>query len=66
MPRKPSFKRRSIVPDSVYGDKDIAQFINRMMIQGKKSLAERLFYSSLDFIGEKIKDKKNINIHICL
>jgi len=62
MPRKPNFKKRIITPDPLYGDKDVAQFINRMMIQGKKSIAERLFYGALDYIGEKIKDKKPLEI----
>ena len=62
MPRKPSFKKRPLIPDSVYSDKDVALFINRMMLRGKKSLAERLFYSSLDYIGAKIKDKSSLEV----
>ena len=62
MPRKPSFKKRTVTPDPLYGDKEVAQFINRMMLQGKKSVAERLFYGSLDYIGTKIKDKKPLEV----
>ena len=62
MPRKPSFKKRPVNPDPLYGDKEVAQFINRMMLQGKKSVAERLFYGALDYIGTKVKDQKPLEV----
>ena len=44
-------EKREILPDPVYGDLIVAKFINNLMKQGKKSLAEKIFYQSI----EKIK-----------
>ena len=62
MPRKPNFKKRPTTPDSKFSSVDVALFINRMMTCGKKSLAERLFYSALDIIETKIKDKPSVDV----
>ena len=40
-------ERREILPDPVYGDLIVAKFINNLMKQGKKSLAEKIFYQSV-------------------
>ena len=64
MPRKPNFKRRQVVPDSKFLSKDVASFINRMMLDGKKSVAERIFYLAMDIISEKIKDKKPLEVFL--
>ncbi len=54
MPRKREVKRREILADPKYHDTLIAKFINGIMRRGKKSLAERIFYGSLDIIKDKI------------
>jgi small subunit ribosomal protein S7 len=43
-------------PDAKYGSKLAAKFINCMMWEGKKTVAERIFYKALDQIAEKVKD----------
>lgn len=53
MPRKGRAERRKIVPDPKTGDSVVAKFINGLMYDGKKSTAERIFYESLEKIGEK-------------
>ncbi len=55
MPRKGEIKRREILPDPKYGDKLVAKFINTMMMQGKKSVAEGILYRSLAVIAAKTK-----------
>ena len=50
-------ERRKILPDPVYGDLTVAKFVNNLMLDGKKSTAEKLFYKSLDII--KSKEKKD-------
>ena len=62
MPRKRRAEPRVIPPDRVYNSVLAAKFINCLMRKGKKSLAERIFYSALDLIGEKIKDEEPINV----
>ncbi len=48
MPRKGPARRRATLPDPVYNNRMVARFINRMMLDGKKSVAERIFYQALD------------------
>ncbi len=56
MPRKGEVKKREVLPDPKYGDKLVAKFVNTIMNRGKKSVAERFFYSSLDIVAEKTKE----------
>ncbi|PIU64260.1 MAG: 30S ribosomal protein S7 [Armatimonadetes bacterium CG07_land_8_20_14_0_80_40_9] len=55
MPRKGPAKKRTTLPDSLYNSKMVAQFINKTMRRGKKSLAESIVYRSLDIIKDKTK-----------
>ena len=48
-------EKRRIVPDPIYGDLIVAKFVNNLMRDGKKSVAERIFYNSLDVISKKEK-----------
>ena len=54
--------RSDLAPDPVYGSKLASKFINCLMHDGKKSVAQRSFYKALDVIGEKIPDKSPIEI----
>jgi small subunit ribosomal protein S7 len=56
MPRKGEVKKREGLPDPKFGDKMVARFVNIMMRQGKKSVAEKIFYQSLDIVGSKTKE----------
>ena len=53
MARRRSAQKREILPDPKYHDKLVTKFINNMMLDGKKSLAERIFYSSMDLIQSR-------------
>ena len=53
MSRKPKYRKRIIAPDRVYGNKLLAKFINHVMLDGKRSLAERLVYQSLELLAKK-------------
>ncbi len=48
MPRKGPARKRPITPDAIYNDRMVTRFINRMMLDGKKSVAERIFYQALE------------------
>ena len=48
-------EKREILPDPVYGDLVVAKFINNLMKKGKKSLAEKIFYASIDKIKSQVK-----------
>ena len=56
MPRRRVAARRQILPDPKHGSELLAKFINMMMEDGKKSVAERLIYSALDQVAEKKGD----------
>ena len=61
MPRKGPAKKRVILPDPVYHNRLVTRFVNRMMLDGKKSLSETIFYKSLDAIETKT-GRKGIEI----
>ena len=48
-------EKRKILKDPIYNDLVVAKFVNYIMKNGKKSLAERIFYGSLDIIKEQVK-----------
>lgn len=53
MPRKGAAPKREIRPDPVYGSELMQRFINRMMLDGKKVTAEKIFYGALTQVEEK-------------
>lgn len=53
MPRKGPAPKRIITPDPVYNNEMVQRFINRMMIGGKKTVAEKIFYTALRNAEEK-------------
>jgi len=48
MSRRRAAEKREILPDPQYGDQTITKFINCMMLDGKKAVAEKIFYSALE------------------
>ena len=55
-------EKRTILPDPIYNDLVVAKFINYIMIGGKKSVAEKIFYNSLDIISGQLKTDSPIDI----
>jgi len=55
-------EKREILPDPVYGDLIVAKFINNLMKMGKKSLAEKIFYKSIDKIQSQAKVENGIEL----
>ncbi|MCC7353596.1 MAG: 30S ribosomal protein S7 [Anaerolineae bacterium] len=55
MSRRNRAPRRQILPDAKYGNRLLSRFINRIMMSGKKSTAERVVYDSLTLIEDKMK-----------
>ena len=54
MPRKGAVPKRQILPDPRFNSKVLARFINKVMLAGKKSTAERITYDALDIVQEKM------------
>jgi len=53
MPRKGPAPKRQILPDPRFNSKVLARFINKIMLRGKKSLAEQITYGALEIVSEK-------------
>ncbi len=53
MPRKGPVPKREILPDPLYHSLLAMRFINRLTMDGKKGTAEKIFYKSLEILGEK-------------
>ncbi|MEO7804682.1 MAG: 30S ribosomal protein S7 [Actinomycetota bacterium] len=53
MPRKGPATKREVMPDPVYQNVMVTQFINRLMLRGKRSLAEKIVYGALKIVSEK-------------
>ena len=53
MPRKGSVPKREILPDPLYNSRLVTKFVNRLMYNGKRGAAEKIFYSSLLKLAEK-------------
>jgi small subunit ribosomal protein S7 len=56
MPRRREVPKRETLPDPLYGSTLITKFINCMMEEGKKSVAEHIFYGALDVIKDRAKE----------
>lgn len=50
-----AYKKHKVAPDGVYNDTAVAQLINKVMIQGKKTIAQKIVYGAFDVIKEKTK-----------
>lgn len=59
--RKRTFKRE-VIPDPVFKDVVIAKFINKMMIQGRKGTAQKLFYNALAELEGKIAGEEPMSV----
>ena len=53
MPRRREVPKRTFLPDPKFGDQTVAKFVNVMMLNGKKSIAEKILYGALDVIKER-------------
>jgi len=53
MPRKGPAPKRILPPDPVYGSVLVTRFINRLLMRGKRSLAEKIFYTAMEEIRQR-------------
>ena len=53
MPRRRVAGRREVLPDPIYNSIAVTKFINGLMWEGKKSIAEQIFYGAMDKLAEK-------------
>ena len=53
MPRRRVVAKREVLPDPKFGSKSLAKFMNHVMVDGKKSVAETIVYGALDIVAER-------------
>ena len=57
MPRKGPAPKRPLVDDPVYGSKVVTQLVNRVLLDGKKTVAERIVYGALETVRERTEQE---------
>ena len=62
MSRRSRTFKREIIPDPIFKDIIIAKFINKMMVRGQKSTAQKLFYGALDELNGKVAGEDSITV----
>ncbi|MBU1000803.1 30S ribosomal protein S7 [Patescibacteria group bacterium] len=55
--RSGKVKKKILSPDPIYGSRLVTRFINKLMISGKKTIAEKLVYDALEIIKEQVKEE---------
>ena len=55
MSRRHAAEKREILPDAKFGDRVLSKFMNNLMVDGKKSIAEKIVYNALDRVEVKLK-----------
>ena len=64
MSRRRAADKREIFPDPRFNDQVLSKFINILMVDGKKSLSEKIVYDALDRASKTIKNKEPIDIFL--
>ncbi len=60
--RKSRAKKRVLLPDPKFSDVLVTQFVNNLMLDGKKSVAFKLFYDALEIVGQKVTEENNLDV----
>ena len=55
MSRRHAAEKREVLPDAKYGDRVVSKFMNNLMVQGKKSVAERIVYSAFERVQGRLR-----------
>ena len=58
MSRRREVEKRNILPDPKFNSVELSKFINVLMVDGKKSIAEHIIYGALNFLSDKSKKLK--------
>ena len=62
--RKARPKKRILLPDPKFKDPYVTRFVNNLMLNGKKNLAFKILYDSLDIVGDKFKSEGKTQLEI--
>jgi len=62
MAKKFTASSQQLKPDPTYNNKLVSKFINCLMWDGKKSVAQRVFYDAMDVVSKKMKDVQQLEV----
>jgi len=62
MAKKFTASNQQLKPDPIHNSKLVSKFINCLMLDGKKSVAQRVFYGAMDVISKKVKDAEPLEV----
>ena len=62
--RKRISKKRMLLPDPKFNDQLVTRFVNNLMLDGKKSVAFKVFYDALDIVEEKKQDEEKSSLEL--
>jgi small subunit ribosomal protein S7 len=60
--RRRKAKKIAILPDPKFNDQIVTKFVNNLMLDGKKSLAFRLFYDAIEIVDKKIEETEGLDV----
>jgi small subunit ribosomal protein S7 len=60
--RRRKAKKIAILPDPKFNDQVVTKFVNNLMLDGKKSLAFRLFYDAIELVDKKIEETEGLDV----
>jgi small subunit ribosomal protein S7 len=60
--RRTKAKKIAILPDPKFNDQVVTKFVNNLMLDGKKSLAFRLFYDAIEIVDKKIEETEGLDV----
>ena len=62
--RKRLSKKRILLPDPKFNDKLVTRFVNNLMLDGKKSVAFKVFYDALDIVDQKKQEEEKTALEL--
>ncbi len=62
MPRRREIQKRVTAPDPVYGSKTLSKFVNAVMVDGKKSVAEAIVYGALEKLKTTVPEEEPLSV----
>jgi small subunit ribosomal protein S7 len=60
--RKSTPKKRLILPDPKFGDTLVTQFVNNLMLRGKKNVAYKIFYDAVELVGQRNTEMSGLEV----
>ena len=60
--RRRKAKEIKILPDPKFNEIVVTKFVNNLMLDGKKSLAFKIFYDAIDMVNEKVEDQEGLDV----